>query len=104
MKHIRKLLKSPKDGGRSRGSPSRPETPSPNNSVQGATPRTGSPVAVSALVFNPLVPVPSSPHIEPAQTKTTGTSKDNWKNLDAFLEALKRSSAFSPLVSAIEDL
>ncbi|KAF8669418.1 WD40 repeat-like protein [Rhizoctonia solani] len=104
MKHIRKLLKSPKDGSPSRGSPSRPETPWPNNSVGGTTPRAGSPVAVSALVSSPLVPVPSSPHIEPAQTKTTGTSKNNWKNLDAFLEALKRSSAFSPLVSAIEDL
>ncbi|CAE6472863.1 unnamed protein product, partial [Rhizoctonia solani] len=104
MKRLEKWFKRNKGGSQSHESPPRPETPSPNDSVRNTSPRPGSSAAVSALVFHPFIPIPSTPHIEPGQAEITGAGNNSWKNLTAFLDLLNRTPAFSPLVAAIDDL
>ncbi|CAE6522185.1 unnamed protein product [Rhizoctonia solani] len=61
-------------------------------------------MAVSALVFQPFVPLPASPPVECGQGGTAVTDVDNWVNLTAFLDLLRQTTLFAPLAASIDDL
>lgn len=86
------------------GSPPRGDTPSPNASIRSASPTSTPLVAVSALVFQPLVPLSTPPQRGFRQTETAIATGDNWTNLTAFLDVLHHAPLFAPLAGAIDDL
>ncbi|CAE6406673.1 unnamed protein product [Rhizoctonia solani] len=90
--------------GESHESPSRTDSPTPDASIRSASPPPGSSVAVSALVFQPFVPLPTSPPPEHRQTEPNIDDADKWTNLTAFSQVLKQTTLFSPLAALMDDL
>ncbi|CUA73492.1 putative WD repeat-containing protein all2124 [Nostoc sp, PCC 7120] [Rhizoctonia solani] len=91
-----------KPGDQTRGSASREDTPSPNTTIRGPPPTP--PVGVSALVFQPFVPLPVSPPSGPRKADPAPAINDTWTNLTAFVSLLHQNSLFAPLAAAIDDL
>ncbi|CUA72611.1 putative WD repeat-containing protein alr3466 [Nostoc sp, PCC 7120] [Rhizoctonia solani] len=85
-------------------SPSRTDTPTADASIRSASPPPGPSVAVSALVFQPFVPLPTSPPHEHRQAGMDVADTDKWTNLTAFSHVLKQTTLFSPLAAVMDDL
>ncbi|CAE7093868.1 unnamed protein product [Rhizoctonia solani] len=103
-KRIFKRTKKKKPESKSRGSLSEADTPSPGNSVRTTSPAPVPSVAVSALVFQPFVPLHTLPPLDHRQIETPVASVDTWTNLTAFSDLLHRTALSTPLVTAIDDL
>ncbi|CUA72610.1 putative WD repeat-containing protein alr3466 [Nostoc sp, PCC 7120] [Rhizoctonia solani] len=88
----------------SHASPSRIDTPTPDASIRSASPPPGPSVAVSALVFQPFVPLPTLPPLEHRQLEPSIDDTDKWTNLTAFSHVLKQTTLFSPLAAVMDDL
>ncbi|CUA73482.1 putative WD repeat-containing protein alr3466 [Nostoc sp, PCC 7120] [Rhizoctonia solani] len=104
FKDIFKRGRKNKSGDQSRGSASREDTPSPNASIRGTSPPPTPSVGVSALVFQPFVPLPALPPPGPRKADPTADSKDTWTNLTAFVSLLHRNHIFGPLTAVIDEL
>ncbi|CAE6406684.1 unnamed protein product [Rhizoctonia solani] len=104
FKRMFKWKKKKRPDGDSHGSPSRGETPTPDARIRSTSPPPGPSVAVSALVFQPFVPLPTSPPLEHRQTETNIDDTDKWTNLAAFSHLLKQTTLFSPLEVVMDDL
>ncbi|KEP46756.1 vegetative incompatibility protein HET-E-1 [Rhizoctonia solani 123E] len=103
FRRIFKGEKKKKSGNESHGSPSRGDTPSPGASIRTTSPTPAPSVAVSALVFQPFVPLPASPPLE-HRTESAIASIDTWSNLTAFSNVLHHTPALAPLAAVIDDL
>ncbi|KDN34699.1 hypothetical protein RSAG8_12221, partial [Rhizoctonia solani AG-8 WAC10335] len=84
--------------------PSRAARPSPGTSIRSASPTPVSSVAPSALVFQPLVPLPTLPPSENRQAEIAVAGIDTWTNLTAFVDFLHQTPLPGPLVAVIDDL
>ncbi|KAH7322323.1 hypothetical protein B0J17DRAFT_772737 [Rhizoctonia solani] len=104
FKRIFKRSKKKKADNERHGSPSRAGSPASEASIRSASPTPAPSVALSALVFQPLVPLPGSPSPNHRQTETAMADVDNWTNLAAFMDLLHRTPLCSPLAAAIDDL
>ncbi|CUA73480.1 putative WD repeat-containing protein all2124 [Nostoc sp, PCC 7120] [Rhizoctonia solani] len=103
FKDIFKRGRKNKSGDQSRGSASREDTPSPNASIRGTSPPPTPSVGVSALVFQPFVPLPVSPPPGPRKADPAA-SNDTWTNLTAFVSLLHQNHIFRPLAAVIDEL
>ncbi|CUA73479.1 putative WD repeat-containing protein alr3466 [Nostoc sp, PCC 7120] [Rhizoctonia solani] len=104
FKNIFKPGKKNKSGDQSRGNTSREDTPSANASIQGTSPPPTPSVGVSALVFQPFVPLPVSPPPGPRVADSAADSNDTWTNLTAFVSLLHQNHIFRPLAAVIDEL
>ncbi|CAE6418760.1 unnamed protein product, partial [Rhizoctonia solani] len=104
FKRMFKRKKKKRPASESHESPSRTDTPTPDASIRSASPPPGPSVAISALVFQPFVPLPTSPPHEYGQTGTDVADTDTWTNLTAFSHLLKQTTLFSPLAAVMDDL
>ncbi|CAE6492659.1 unnamed protein product, partial [Rhizoctonia solani] len=93
-----------KSGDQSRGNASREDTPSPNASIRGTSPPPTPSVGVSALVFQPFVPLPVSLPPVPRKADPAAGGNDTWTNLTAFVSLLHRDHIFGPLAAVMDDL
>ncbi|CAE6473602.1 unnamed protein product [Rhizoctonia solani] len=103
LKHIFKWGKKKKSDNETQGSPSKADTPTLGTSIRSTSPTPASSVAVSALVFQPFVPLSAVP-LEQRPTNTAIVNNDTWTNLTAFLGLLNQSPVFGPLAAVIDDL
>ncbi|CUA74848.1 putative WD repeat-containing protein alr3466 [Nostoc sp, PCC 7120] [Rhizoctonia solani] len=104
LKRIFKRDKKKRPDGESGGSPFNAGTPSPDASIRSTSPPSGPSAAVSALVFQPFVPLPTSPPAESGQTEAAVATVDTWTNLTAFLDLLRQTPPLAPFVTVIDDL
>ncbi|KAH7334084.1 hypothetical protein B0J17DRAFT_771150 [Rhizoctonia solani] len=104
FKRILNWRKKKKGGSEGRGSPSGADTPAPEASTWSLSPTPVPSIGVSALVFQPSLSLPESPHVMHQAKGALVTAKDSWVNLTALLNLLKRTTSFSPLTAAIDDL
>ncbi|CUA73483.1 putative WD repeat-containing protein all2124 [Nostoc sp, PCC 7120] [Rhizoctonia solani] len=104
FKDIFKRGRKNKSGDQSRGSASREDTPLPNASIRGTSPPPTPSVGVSALVFQPFVPLPVSPSPGPRKADPATDRNDTWTNLTAFVSLLHQNHIFRPLAAVIDEL
>ncbi|KAG8689696.1 hypothetical protein FRC11_001184 [Ceratobasidium sp. 423] len=106
LKGIFNFGKRKKSESKSPGGGSRAGTPSSLPSERGTSPEPIPSVAISALVFNPLVPTSTLSAPEHRPTQPVRASRDAWANLAAFLALLQRSplQLLTPIAAVIDNL
>lgn len=104
FKRILNWRKKKKGGSEGRGSPSGADMPAAEASTWSLSPTPVPSMGLSALVFQPSLSLPESPHVTHQAKGALVTAKDSWVNLTALLNLLKRTTSFSPLTAAIDDL